>query len=307
MVLIAAFVMALGHRIGGVVAALPILAMLALGAQRLLPIMQQLYGNWSVVMGSKAALAEVLALLDQPLPIQAGLAEPASLSFRESIRFDNVSFQYGSQSSLVLNSVDFTIAKGSRVGIIGSTGSGKSTVLDLLMGLLDPTNGRILVDGKPINAEHRRAWQRTIAHVPQSIFLVDASITENIAFGIPIEFIDIARVHDAAKQAQAVDFIESLPLRYDHIVGERGVRLSGGQRQRIGIARALYKQASVLVFDEATSALDNETEYAVMEAINGLSDDLTLIVIAHRLNTLKNCDVIIKLNAAKVEFDDNRV
>ena len=300
MALIAAFVLALSYRPGGVAAALPILGMLALGAQRLLPLMQQLYGNWSVVAGSKAALLDVMALLDQPLPAQAGLPEPEPIKPRDAIRFDNVGFRYGSNGPLVLDGINLTIPKGARVGFIGSTGSGKSTALDLLMGLLEPTQGQILVDGQPVSLQNQRAWQRSVAHVPQSIFLVDSTIAENIAFGIPLEQIDLERVRRAAKQARIAEFIESRPEAYSAIVGERGVRLSGGQRQRIGIARALYKQASVLIFDEATSALDNETEQAVMQAIEGLSEDLTILIIAHRITTLKNCNVIIKLDGGKI-------
>ena len=298
--LIAAFVLALSHRPGGVAAALPILGMLALGAQRLLPLMQQLYGNWSVVSGSNAALADVLGLLDQPLPAEANQPEPEPLALKDTIRFDNVSFHYGSNSPWVLDGINLTIPKGARIGFIGSTGSGKSTALDLLMGLLEPTQGKILVDGQPVNLDRQRAWQRSVAHVPQSIFLADATIAENIAFGIPPEQIDLDRVRMVAQQARIAEFIESRPEAYNAIVGERGVRLSGGQRQRIGIARALYKQASVLVFDEATSALDNETEQAVMQAIEGLSKDLTLLIIAHRITTLKNCDVIVKLDDGEI-------
>lgn len=297
MALIAAFVLALSHRAGGVAAALPVLAMLALGAQRLLPLMQQLYGNWSVVAGNKAALADVLALLDQPLPAQASLPEPEPLVLRQSICFDNVSFQYNSDAPWVLRDINLTIPKGARVGIIGSTGSGKSTALDLLMGLLEPTRGQILVDGQSISVNTQRAWQRTVAHVPQSIFLADTTIAENIAFGIPLDQINLERVRKAAQQARIAEFIESSAEGYGAIVGERGVRLSGGQRQRIGIARALYKKASVLVFDEATSALDNQTERAVMQAIEGLSEDLTVFIIAHRLSTLKNCTQIVELGS----------
>ena len=300
MALIAAFVLALSHRPGGVAAALPILGMLALGAQRLLPLMQQLYGNWSVVAGSKAALADVLALLDQPLPAEANQPEPGPLALSQDIRFDNVSFQYSSNDPWVLDGINLTIPKGARIGIIGSTGSGKSTALDLLMGLLEPTQGQILVDGQPVSLDHRRAWQRTVAHVPQSIFLADTTIAENIAFGIPPDQIDLERVRKAAEQARIAEFIESRPEAYSAIVGERGVRLSGGQRQRIGIARALYKQASVLIFDEATSALDNETEQAVMQAIEELSENLTILIIAHRLTTLKSCSAIVKLDCGKI-------
>lgn len=301
MALIATFVLALSQRPGGVAAALPILAMLALGAQRLLPLMQQLYGNWSVVAGNKAALTDVLMLLDQPLPMQAGLPEPEPLVLRESIRFDKVGFQYNSSAPWVLRDIDLYIPKGARVGIIGSTGSGKSTALDLLMGLLEPTQGRILVDGLLVNDMNRRAWQRTIAHVPQSIFLADTTIAENIAFGISSDQIDLERVRKAAQQARIAEFIESSAEGYNAIVGERGVRLSGGQRQRIGIARALYKKASVLVFDEATSALDSQTEQAVMQAIEGLSEDLTIFIIAHRLSTLKNCTQIVELGGGSIK------
>jgi ATP-binding cassette subfamily B protein len=279
--------------------------MLALGAQRLLPLMQQLYGNWSVVVGNKAALIDVLALLNQPVPKQASEPDPEPVAFNQSIRFENLGFQYSRNSPWVLDGVELTISKGARVGIIGSTGSGKSTLLDLLMGLLEPTRGKIMVDGCVLDQTNQRAWQRTVAHVPQSIFLSDASIAENIAFGISAGKIDFNRVRTAAQQAQISDFIESRVEGYGAAVGERGVRLSGGQRQRIGIARALYKQASVLIFDEATSALDNETELAVMHTIEGLSKDLTLFIIAHRLTTLKNCDVVIKLEGGKNELISN--
>jgi ATP-binding cassette subfamily B protein len=295
MSLIAMFVLALSHRAGGVAAALPILAMLALGAQRLLPLMQQLYGNWSVVVGSKTALADVLALLEQPLLAQVNLPEPEPLALRQSISFDNVSFRYNNNAPWVLDDINLTILKGAHVGIIGCTGSGKSTALDLLMGLLEPTQGQILIDGQSISFDNQRAWQRAVAHVPQSIYLADTSIAENIAFGVPLDQIDLDLVRKSAQQARIAEFIESRPEAYSAIVGERGVRLSGGQRQRIGIARALYKQASVLIFDEATSALDNETEQSVMQAIEGLSEDLTVFIIAHRLTTLKNCTMIVEL------------
>jgi ATP-binding cassette subfamily B protein len=300
MALVALFVLGLSSRSGGVAAALPVLAMLALGAQRLLPLMQQLYGNWSVVMGSRATLADVLALLDQALPPNADKPEPEPLAFKDSIRIENLCFRYGSDGPWVLNGINLKISKGARIGFVGSTGSGKSTALDLVMGLLEPTHGQILVDGQPVSREHRRAWQRTVAHVPQSIFLADASIAENIAFGIPQKQIDLDRVRRAAERARIAEFIESSSQGYGAMVGERGVRLSGGQRQRIGIARALYKQASVLVFDEATSALDTATEQSVMDAIEGLSEDLTIFIIAHRITTLSSCNLIVKLDSGKV-------
>ena len=301
MVLIAFLVLAMTLQSGRAVTVLPILGVLALGAQRSLPLMQQLYSGWSTMLASRAALLDVLALLDQPLPAQADEPEPVPLTLREAIRFDNVSFQYNENSPWVLVDFNLLIAKGERVGIIGSTGCGKSTALDLLMCLLEPTRGQILVDGQPVSQDHQRAWQRTVAHVPQSIFLADTTIAENIAFGIPHGQIDFDRVRNAARQARIAEFIDSRPEAYSAIVGERGVRLSGGQRQRIGIARALYKQAEVIIFDEATSALDNETEQSVMQAIEGLSQDLTLLIIAHRLTTLKNCTQIVELGGGGIK------
>jgi ATP-binding cassette subfamily B protein len=206
-----------------------------------------------------------------------------------------VSFRYSSQMPYVLKQLNLSIVKGSRVGFIGTTGSGKSTLLDIIMGLLQPTDGTLEIDGQAITFANNRSWQAHIAHVPQAIFLADSSIEENIAFGVPKDQIDFQRVRQAAQQAQIAESIESWPDQYQTFVGERGIRLSGGQRQRIGIARALYKKADVIIFDEATSALDNETEQAVMQAIEGLSKDLTLLIIAHRLSTLKNCTQIVEL------------
>jgi ABC-type multidrug transport system fused ATPase/permease subunit len=300
MVLIAALAYALSRQAGGIATALPVLGALALGAQRLLPALQQMYSNWAGIVGSHASLADIIELLDQPLPAEVLQPAPAPLTFQDSIRFDAVSFRYNSDGPWVLDGLNLTIHKGARIGFVGSTGSGKSTTLDLLMGLLMPTEGELLVDGQPISGNRLRAWQRTIAHVPQSIYLADTTLAENIAFGVPPDTIDLDRVQQAARQAQIADFIESRPEGYNAFVGERGIRLSGGQRQRIGIARALYKQASVLVFDEATSALDNATEQAVMDAIEGLSRDLTILIIAHRLTTVQRCDTIVELEHGRV-------
>jgi ATP-binding cassette, subfamily B, bacterial PglK len=300
MVLIAMFVLALTNRPGGVTAALPLLGMLALGAQRLLPLMQQIYGNWSVVAGSHAALNDVVDLLDQPFPQYYFENEPQPLEIKDSFSVNKLSFRYSESSPWVLDDISFEITKGSRLGLIGATGSGKSTALDLLMGLLEPTHGELIVDNLKIDDSSIRAWRQTVAHVPQSIFLADTSIAENIAFGVLPEKINMLQVKDAAKKAMIDDFIESRPNGYAEVVGERGVRLSGGQRQRIGIARALYKQANVIVFDEATSALDNETEKVVMEAIRNLGEELTLIIVAHRLSTLENCTHIIELDQGKI-------
>ena len=260
------------------------------------------------MVSCQASLAETLALLDQPLPPEATQPAPAPLIFQHHIRFDDVRFRYSDDSPWVLKGLCHTIPKGSRVGFVGATGSGKSTALDILMGLLHPSVGTLLVDDRAVTGGRLRAWQRTIAHVPQSIYLADTTLAENIAFGVTPADIDIDRVRQAARQAQIAEFIESRPQGYDALIGERGVRLSGGQRQRIGIARALYKQASVLVFDEATSALDNATEQSVMEAIDGLARDLTVLLIAHRLTTVRHCDIIVELKdgmiAAIGSYDD---
>jgi ABC-type multidrug transport system fused ATPase/permease subunit len=300
MMLIAALAYALSQQVGGIATALPVLGALALGAQRLLPALQQIYGAWANIAGSQASLADTLSLLDQPLLEELMQPALAPLPFQGFIRFDAVRFRYRSDGPWVLDGLNLTIPKGSRVGFVGSTGSGKSTTIDLFMGLLMPTEGVLLVDGQSIVGNRLGAWQQTIAHVPQSIYLTDATLAENIAFGIPRNAIDLDRVQQAARQAQIADFIESGPEGYQAYVGERGIRLSGGQRQRIGIARALYKQASVLVFDEATSALDNATEQSVMDAIEGLNRDLTVLFIAHRLTTLRRCDTIVELEHGKV-------
>lgn len=300
MVLIAIFAYSLSRQSGGLSSALPILGALALGAQRMLPALQQSYAAWSNIMGNQASMAETLDFLDQPLPADVLQPAPAPMPFSKVINFAAVSFRYGSNKPWILDGLDISIAKGSRIGLVGSTGSGKSTTLDLLLGLVEPTQGQILVDGQPITGGHLRAWQRNIAHVPQSIYLSDSTVAENIAFGVRQEDIDMEQVKKAAQQARIAEFIENNADGYNALVGERGVRISGGQRQRIGIARALYKQPTVLVFDEATSALDNFTEKEIMEAIEGLSRDITIVIVAHRLSTVRSCDTIIELGGGNV-------
>jgi ATP-binding cassette subfamily B protein len=263
--------------------------------------LQQAYSAWSSINGRKASLMDVLDLLDQALPEYANAPPAIPLPFENSIVFDQLSFRYNLQTQYVLQDINLTISKGSRIGFIGTTGSGKSTLLDMVMGLLQPTDGVLQVDGVAITSANNRAWQAHIAHVPQAIFLADGTIEENIAFGVPPEQICPERVRQAAEQAQIARSIEGWPNQYRTLVGERGVRLSGGQRQRIGIARALYKRADVIVFDEATSALDSETEHAVMHAIESLSKDLTLLIIAHRISTLKNCTQIVELSEGLVK------
>jgi ATP-binding cassette, subfamily B, bacterial PglK len=279
---------------------LPVLAVLALGAQRLLPAFQHMFAGYAGLAGHQASIAEILNLLEQPLPAHALEPAPAPLQFQREIRLEHVFFRYSEATGWVLQDVNLHIQKGARIGFVGRTGGGKSTAVDLLMGLLEPNQGQVVVDGEPISGPHGRAWQRAIAHVPQSIYLSDATIAENVAFGVRPAEIEMDRVKDAARTARIADFVETLPEGYETTVGERGVRLSGGQRQRIGIARALYKRASVLVFDEATSALDNTTEQELMDAIEGLSRDLTILMIAHRITTIRRCDSIIILDQGQI-------
>ena len=295
MVFIAVLAYYLAGRDSSFAATIPMLGAFALGAQRLLPVLQQGYASYTSILGGLASVKDTLDLLDQPLPHHADEDAVIPMPFNRGIRLEQLCFSYSGEQPWVLNDVCLTIEKGSRVGFIGTTGTGKSTLLDILMGLLGPTRGRLVIDGQTVDESNCRAWQKRIAHVPQAIFLADLSILENIAFGVPIDKIDFARAAEAAQKAQIAQTIESWPTGYMTMVGERGVRLSGGQRQRIGIARALYKKADVIVFDEATSALDSETEGAVMEAIENLSPDLTIVMVAHRLSTLRNCTHIVEL------------
>lgn len=301
MMLIAGLAYLLAGQPGGMARAIPVLGTLALGAQRMLPALQQLFSGWSSLQGNSASMEEVLDLLEQPVQKVSAKGEQKLMPFERSLALRELSFRYAPDAPEVLRDIDLEIPKGSRIGFIGTTGSGKSTLLDIVMGLLEPTRGAVEVDGIPVTLSNRRSWQKHIAHVPQSIFLSDASIEENIALGVPKAKIDTERVRQAARQAQIADLVESWPKQYETVVGERGVRLSGGQRQRIGIARALYKKADVIIFDEATSALDNQTEEAVMQAIDELHDDLTVLIIAHRLTTLRECDLIVELEHGAIK------
>ncbi len=291
----AAMAYVLGTRPGGLNSAIPVLGTLGLAAQRMLPVLQQAYSSWSSLRSGQAGLSAVMEFLDQPLPDYADFPPPPPLVFQKEIIFDQVGFRYAEDQPWVFRALNLTIPKNTCVGFIGTTGSGKSTLLDVAMSLLFLSEGNLKVDGEIIKAENGRAWQAHIAHVPQSIFLADASVAENIAFGVPLDKIDFEQVRRAAQSAQIASTIEAWPDRYGTVVGERGIRLSGGQRQRIGIARALYKEADVIIFDEATSALDGETEYAVMDSINSLRNDLTILIAAHRLTTLRGCTQVVEL------------
>ena len=279
-----------------VVVAIPILGALALGAMKLLPPLQQAYGSYSAIKGAKSSFIDVLNLLNQPLPYNASQDLINPTPFKREIVFKDLSFRYTKNTPWILKNVNLSFKKGETIGFIGVTGSGKSTLLDILMGLLTPTSGELLIDGVAISQQNRRAWQAHISHVPQSIYLADSTIQENIAFGVGSEQIKEHRVIQVAQQAQVSKMINNLKNKYKAFVGERGVQLSGGQRQRIGIARALYKDSDVLIFDEATSALDNQTEQKIMQQIAKLKDNQTVFIIAHRLTTLEQCDRIIRIN-----------
>jgi ABC-type multidrug transport system fused ATPase/permease subunit len=298
--LIVALAFFLADKPNGVAEAIPKLGALALGAQRLLPALQQAYWAWATMQSSKASLDDILELLDQPLPDYLDGKNESYLSFSKEIILKDVSFRYAEGSPWILRNINLSIKKGDRIGFIGSTGSGKSTLIDVIMGLLVPTEGALYVDGEKLSEKNYRLWQQHIAHVPQAIFLADSTVQNNIAFGASVEQIDNNRVEEAAKLAQISETIKTWPKKYDAFVGERGVKLSGGQRQRIGIARALYKMADLIVFDEATSALDSDTEKEVMKAIDELSSRLTILIIAHRLSTLQNCNLIVELISGKI-------
>ena len=285
---------------GSIVNSIPVLAALALGAQRLLPLLQNAYNGWTTVTGSEAVLLSVVELLQLPLPDRFDGAASEPLSFERDIHVSNLGFRYNSGEAEVLSDIDISIPKGSFVGFVGESGAGKSTLVDLLMGFLRPQRGAILVDGAVLTEDNILSWQRQIAHVPQHIFLCDGSIIENVAFGVPPKKVNVERVREACRRAELHGFISSLPSGYDTIVGERGVRLSGGQRQRVGLARALYKQASVLILDEATSALDDATEASVIDAVHRLGSDYTVVMIAHRVTTLQRCDIICRLEKGRV-------
>lgn len=295
MVLLVLLVVLASRESGGVAESLPVIGALALGAQRLLPLLQQLYNGWANLVGNSAMLISVVELLRQPLPSRFAGRTSEVPRLHRALELDGVSFRYSPEEALALNGVAMVIPRGARVGIVGPSGSGKTTLMDLLMGLLQPTDGQILVDGTALDESNILSWQRQIAHVPQHIFLLDGSIAENVAFGCAPSDVDQSRVREACRLAQLDEFISALPSGYDTFVGERGVRLSGGQRQRIGIARALYKKASILVLDEATSALDDSTEAHVIDAVERLGDEYTILMIAHRITTLRGCDTIYRL------------
>ncbi len=287
---------------GNVTEIVPTLGVIAFSTMRLLPSLQQIYHSLVSVRGATPVLDAIVAdfASTPPLPLaDATRTEPLRLD--RELELSKVSFAYAQAEKPTLRGVDLVIPARTTVGIVGGTGAGKTTLVDLILGLLTPDEGELRVDGLKITPENLRAWQGTLGYVPQTIYLTDETIASNIAFGVPKDEIDMAAVERAAKIAALHDFVLSdLPQGYDTFVGERGVRLSGGQRQRIGIARALYRDPTLLIMDEATSALDNITERVVMEAVNRIRADKTIVLIAHRLSTVKTCDTIFLMDRGRL-------
>lgn len=281
---------------------LPLLGVMALAAQRLMPELSRFYTALSTLQYGGAAVSAVAAAmeLEKNAVSWSESAEGGTASLQRELELRNVVYRYPGASRDSLSDICLRIRAGEKIGIVGTTGAGKSTLADIALGLLTPSSGQLLVDGIEVSAVNLRGWQRAVGYVPQDTFLVDATIAENIALGMAPEQIDRTAVVQAAVAAQITELIDSLPAGYDTHVGERGVRFSGGQRQRIAIARALYHDAALIVFDEATSALDSATERDVMTAIEGLSGAKTVLLIAHRLSTVKGCDKVLVLREGRV-------
>jgi ATP-binding cassette subfamily C protein len=284
---------------------IPLIGLFAFAGYRLLPALQNVYDSFTVFRFNREVLNKIHydmkegALEGVDVDISESRVEP--LKFEREIKLSNIDFSYQGDRKKVLKDINIEIKKGTSVGIVGTTGSGKTTLVDVVMGLLTPTTGEIFIDKTKVDSNNVRNWQSNLGYVPQDIFLSDNSITKNIAFGYEDEDIDVEQVKKVAEMANIHEFIENeLPDKYDTIIGERGVRLSGGQRQRIGIARALYHNPEVLIFDEATSALDNVTEKSVLEAIETVSKLKTMIIIAHRLTTVENCDIVYLMDDGEV-------
>lgn len=279
---------------------LPIISLYVFAGYRLMPAIQQVYASITQLTFVGPSIDKLYDDVKNFEQINLN-QDSGIISLNEKITLKNVFYNYPNTSKTTIKDINLNIPAKTTVGIVGATGSGKTTTVDIILGLLEVQKGALEVDGQIITKQNSRAWQRSVGYVPQHIFLSDDTIAANIAFGIEPNNIDQANVERASKIANLHKFVTGeLAEQYQTIVGERGIRLSGGQRQRIGIARALYHNPQVLILDEATSSLDNETEKAVMDAVNNLDKDITIILIAHRLNTVKNCDIIFKLDKGKL-------
>lgn len=282
---------------------LPVLGLFAAVTQKLIPLFQQIYTGFSSISSGRPALIEVLGLMVDKNNTIPNITQN-KLKFENTINFSNVNFKYPNKNKFILKNTNILINKGDIIGVVGPSGSGKSTFIDILLGLHLPSTGAIIVDDVKIDDTNVHNWRKSFSHVSQTIFLKDSSILENIAFIDNTNEIDLDKAINCAKLALIHDDIINFDHGYNTKVGERGVSLSGGQRQRIGIARALYRQSEIIVFDEATSALDNYTEEQVMNSIYSLSKNLTVIIVAHRLTTLKKCKKIIKIGSSGIKYID---
>ncbi len=285
--------------------ALPIISLYVFASYRLLPAIQQIFASITKIVFIIPSLTDMSEEFKN-LKLPSSVDNQKKIFLNKSIKLNKVSYSYPDSKQIVLKDININVPAKSTVGLIGTTGSGKTTAVDIILGLLEIQDGTLEVDGKVINEKNRRDWQSIIGYVPQDIYLVDDTIQANIAFGVEPKDINQEAVEKAAKISNLHRFVTSeLEKNYYTTVGERGVRLSGGQRQRIGIARALYHRPQILILDEATSALDNETERVVLDAVNNLRKDITIIIIAHRLNTVKNCDIIFKFEKGKIVNEGN--
>ena len=283
-----------GNEVNAIV---PVVGLFALSAFRVLPSVNKIVNGLQTLKVTRSTIETIHQDLGLAVPQSNGIDD---VQFEFSLlSTSNLNFRYEMTDEDVLKNVNISVQRGEAVGFVGQSGSGKSTLIDILLGLLDPKNGSVSINGLSIG-EVKRQWQHIVGYIPQTIFLMDDSLRRNIAIGIAVSEIDEVAIHDALKSAQLEDFVASLPEGLDTVVGERGVRLSGGQRQRIGIARALYHRPSVLVLDEATSSLDTETEHGVMQAVQALQGDKTVIIVAHRLSTVEYCDRLYRLDAGRI-------
>lgn len=298
------FVLYALSREGSAAAVIPLVSLFAFAGKRLMPALQTIYASVAQIYYNQAVLdrfyedlAPTAMAGDAP---DCGAESGPELIFRERILLEDVSFSYGGDRPPVIDRINLEIPRGSVVGFAGPTGAGKTTLVDVILGLHSPGEGRIKVDDVSLGPENIRRWQWKIGYVPQEIYLCDDTVRRNITFGIPERLIDDGRVRKAAAGAALDGFIETLPQKYDTVIGERGVRLSGGQRQRVGLARALYGDPEILVLDEATSSIDGIAEEAVLAALRSSAGKRTILMVAHRLNTLKDCDVIYILERGRI-------
>ena len=286
---------------GNFIKVAPILALYAFAGYRLMPALQHIYNSVIQINFTAPALDSVYKDL-KSLQSYKTVNSQETLKLTTDINLKNISYDYPNTTSTALKNINLRIEANSTVGLVGATGSGKTTAVDIILGLLEAQKGVLEVDGKVINKNNRRAWQRSIGYVPQQIFLSDNTVEANIAFGVNPKDVDLNAIEHASRIANLHEFVTNdLSLQYQTLIGENGIRLSGGQRQRIGIARALYHKPQILILDEATSALDNLTEQAVMEAVHKLRKNITIIIIAHRLSTVKNCDNILLLEKGELK------